>query len=77
MKATNIEESKTLVDFLGTGKAHNRFSSVEDIDAFVSGNREEWMNFLNSLSYNPAGGLSLEEIQAYINQERASWDNKK
>jgi hypothetical protein len=33
---------KTLVDFLGAGKAHNRFSSIEDIDAFVAGNRELW-----------------------------------
>ncbi len=33
---------KTLVDFLGAGKAHSRFSSVEEIDAFVVGNREQW-----------------------------------
>ncbi len=35
---------KTLVDFLGAGKAYNRFSSVENIDAFVAGNRELWDN---------------------------------
>jgi hypothetical protein len=46
-------------------------------DALVSGNREEWASFLNSLPDNPAGGLSLDKIQAYINQERASWDDKK
>ena len=33
---------KTLIDFLGAGKAHSRFSSVKDIDAFVSNNREVW-----------------------------------
>ena len=33
---------KTLVDFLGAGKAHNRFNSVEEIDAFVESNRELW-----------------------------------
>lgn len=35
-------KQKTLVDFLGAGKAHTWFSSVEEIDAFVSGNRELW-----------------------------------
>jgi len=35
---------KTLIDFLGAGKAHSRFSSVKEIDAFVSNNREVWDN---------------------------------
>ena len=35
-------KQKTLVDFLGAGKAHNRFTTVEDIDAFVLDNRELW-----------------------------------
>jgi hypothetical protein len=38
-----ISEPKTLLDFLGAGKAHSRFSSVEEIDAFVAGNREIWI----------------------------------
>lgn len=40
----NITNSKpkTLIDFLGAGKAHSRFSSVKKIDAFVSNNREVW-----------------------------------
>jgi hypothetical protein len=71
--ANNI---KNLVDFLSVGKAHRRFSSVEDIDNFVSDNREVWADFLNSLPDNPTGGLSSEEIQTYINNERASWDDK-
>ncbi|MDD2661712.1 MAG: hypothetical protein PHY54_18830 [Methylococcales bacterium] len=33
---------KTLVDFLDAGKAYSRFSSIEDIDSFVAGNRELW-----------------------------------
>lgn len=42
----NITNSKpkTLIDFLGAGKAHSRFSSVKEIDAFVSNNREVWDN---------------------------------
>ena len=32
-------------------------------------------NFLNSLPDNPTGGLSREEIQTYINQERQDWDD--
>ena len=35
-------KQKTLVDFLGAGKAYNRFTTVEEIDAFVLGNRELW-----------------------------------
>lgn len=31
-------------------------------------------NFLNSLPDNPPGGLSREDIQTYLSQERASWD---
>lgn len=67
---------KNLVDFLGAGKAHRRFSSVEDIDNFIADNREIWTDFLNSLPNNSTSGLSIEEIQAYIDKERASWDDK-
>jgi hypothetical protein len=73
MKTTGIKD-QTLIDFLGAGKEHSRFSSVKDIDAFVAGNRELWADFLNSLPDNPSGGLSREDIQTYINQERTSWD---
>lgn len=37
-----IKEPKTLIDFLGAGKSHSRFSSMAEIDAFVTENREEW-----------------------------------
>jgi len=73
MKTTDTED-QTLIDFLGAGKEHIRFSSVEDIDAFVAGNRELWADFLNSLPDNPSGGLSRKDIQTCINQERSSWD---
>ncbi len=38
-KTVNDMKPKTLVDFLGAGKARSRFSSI---DAFVAGNRELW-----------------------------------
>jgi hypothetical protein len=31
--------------------------------------------FLASLPDNPTGGLSREEIQTYLDQERQAWDN--
>ena len=34
--------SGSLVDFLGAGKVYSRFASIEEIDAFVAGNRELW-----------------------------------
>jgi|APLak6261659701_1056019.scaffolds.fasta_scaffold07617_2 hypothetical protein len=34
---------KTLLDFLGAGKQYHRFSSAEDIDNFITGNREPWL----------------------------------
>jgi hypothetical protein len=33
---------KSLTDFLGTGKPYSRFTSVKEIDAFVTENREIW-----------------------------------
>jgi len=41
-RSVNDMKPKTLVDFLGAGKVHSRFSSIEEIDAFVDGNRELW-----------------------------------
>ena len=35
MKTTDIED-QSLIDFLGAGKEHSRFSSVEDISWFPS-----------------------------------------
>lgn len=38
--------------------------------------KHELMNFfLKSLPDNPTGGLSREDIQTYIEQERQEWDN--
>jgi hypothetical protein len=36
------QQPKTLLDFLGAGKVFGRFSSAEEIDAFVANNREDW-----------------------------------
>jgi hypothetical protein len=41
-KSVDDIKPKTLVDFLGAGRAHSRFSTNEDIDALVLGNRELW-----------------------------------
>ncbi len=35
-------EPKNLLDFLGAGKAHARFTSAADVDKFVTDNREVW-----------------------------------
>ncbi len=43
-QSINGLKPKTLVDFLGAGKAFSRFASIEEIDAFVEGNRELWDN---------------------------------
>ena len=37
------EQPENLLDFLGAGKAHARFSSAEEIDKFVMDNRETWL----------------------------------
>ena len=39
---SQISEAKNLTDFLGAGKAYQRFSSVKEIDNFVAENRETW-----------------------------------
>lgn len=42
-KAPNYSERPdNLLDFLGAGKACRRFSSAEEIDAFIGDNREDW-----------------------------------
>lgn len=41
---SNIDaKPKTLVDFLGKGKAHGRFYSAQQIDEFIVSNREDWI----------------------------------
>ena len=35
-------EPKNLLDFLGAGKAHSRFGSVEAVNRFIDGQRETW-----------------------------------
>lgn len=37
------QKEKTLMDYLGAGKSYRRFSSVDEIDNFVVGNRETWL----------------------------------
>lgn len=36
------EKSKTLQDFIGAGRTHSRFDSVEAVDQFIANNREVW-----------------------------------
>ncbi len=37
-----IKKKKTLMDFMGAGKEFSRFSTVEQVDEFISSNRELW-----------------------------------
>jgi len=39
-----LPQPKTLIDFLGTGKKYQRFSSISEIDNFITENRETWEN---------------------------------
>lgn len=39
---SRVGKAKTLQDFIGAGRAHSRFSSVEEVDNFISANREVW-----------------------------------
>lgn len=67
-----FNNATNLIDFLGAAKLQRRFCSAEEIDKFVLDNREIWTDFLNSLPNDPTSGLSIEEIQAYTDKERAS-----
>ncbi len=42
--ANNLPQPKTLIDFLGAGKKYRRFSSISEIDNFITENRETWEN---------------------------------
>lgn len=35
-------KTRSLRDFIGAGRHMSRFSSVEDVDAFIASNRETW-----------------------------------
>lgn len=37
-----VKKSKTLLDFIGAGKKHSRFSTIDQVDQFISANREIW-----------------------------------
>ena len=42
LQESKIKKSKSLRDFIGAGRHVSRFSSVEDVDAFIASNRETW-----------------------------------
>lgn len=35
-------KARGLRDFIGAGRQYSRFASVEDVDKFISSNREQW-----------------------------------
>ena len=37
-----LNKAKSLRDFIGAGRHLSRFSSVQDVDAFIASNRETW-----------------------------------
>ena len=61
-----------LPDSIPAGRA--KIAVIYELTELPQDKNTRMADFLNSLSDNPAGGLSREEIQTYINQERASWD---
>ena len=41
-KIRKEKPEKKLSDFIGKGKDSNRYSSIEEVDKFISSNREAW-----------------------------------
>ena len=42
MQEKSMNKTKSLRDFIGAGRHMSRFSSVQDVDAFITSNRETW-----------------------------------
>lgn len=42
MQEKTMNKAKSLRDFIGAGRHLSRFSSVQDVDAFIASNRETW-----------------------------------
>jgi len=42
MQEKSMNKTKSLRDFIGAGRHVSRFSSVQDVDAFIASNRETW-----------------------------------
>lgn len=62
-----------LPDTIPSGKA--RIAVIYEIAAPQQDKKKSMTDFLNSLPDKHTGGLSRDEIDAYINQERSSWDD--
>jgi hypothetical protein len=68
---SNHQLNIQLPDTIPAGRAN--IAVIYELAEITPDKNTRMAEFLNSLSDNPTGGLSREEIQTYINQERASW----
>ena len=62
-----------LPDTIPSGRA--RIAVIYEITELKQDKKILMTDFLNSLPDKYTGGLSRDEIDAYINQERSSWDD--
>jgi hypothetical protein len=62
-----------LPDNIPAGRA--KIAIIYELAEARSNKNIRMADFLDSLPDNPIGGLSREDIQAYINQERQNWDD--
>ncbi len=62
-----------LPDIIPPGKA--KIAIIYEIAETDISKNIRMVEFLNSLSDRPTDGLSREEIQAYLGQERQTWDD--
>lgn len=62
-----------LPDNIPAGRA--KIAIIYELAEAGSNKNTPMADFLASLPDNPTGGLSREEIQTYINQERQNWDD--
>lgn len=62
-----------LPDTIPSGRA--RIAVIYEITELKQDKKILMADFLNNLADNQTGGLSRDEIDTYINQERSSWDD--
>ena len=62
-----------LPDTIPSGRA--RIAVIYEITELKQDKKILMTDFLNSLPDKYTGGLNRDEIDAYINQERSSWDD--
>ncbi|MDT4328723.1 hypothetical protein ACQE3D_09720 [Methylomonas sp. MS20] len=68
----NHQLSIRLPDNIPAGRA--KVTVIYEVNE-TGGNQMQMASFLNTLPDNPAAGLSRDEIQAFVDQERNNWDD--